>query len=478
MFGRPAGQESHKEEPGIRPASSSQNAEPCPSNCYGAWVRARAFFASACVSIACSPAVDADSGSASSEGTGSSGLEVSTTAETTVLGTDSVSSSPSTSDPGPLDVFVQDLPAPPQECWRLDVLFEAPLGSAVVIVDQDGDGADEIWLQAINGRSPGESSPIFGLDRSGVVVAEQPFSGVLRGLGDINGDGYLDLNVLGLGGGPPVTGYLQASRPLSFGPSLVELQIPFDLFRTDGFFDRTQDGVADALRLVEPGSLEFLLGDGMAGFEVTASIPFANAPGIRVLPVAGTQDQVVVHTAAVIGGGQPEDCQSQDYSVIEVGPGGTLSLVGQSATDLALGQFYRARVPQPGSAADVFVGTCSPGATTFDVRRLTPSADSGSLVETPVVTGKAWAGVFDYDGDGILDVAYSDEPGGDISVLNRGLDGEVVTLATGIEGGPVPYNRVQAGDLDGDGREELLLAGGAVGSGAHAYELLYLGPCE
>lgn len=437
-------------------------------------------FASVSVLVACGPAVavDTDAGDGSSEGSGGSGPDGTTTTGTTVLGTDSVSSAPPTTGPGSLDVFVQDLPAPTQECWRLDVLFEAPLASAVFIADQDDDGVDEIWLQAINGRNPDESSPIFGLDRTGEVVAEQPFSGVLRGLGDINGDGFLDLNVLGLGGGPPVSGYLQASGPLSFDAALVPLQIPFDFFRTDGFFDRTQDGVADALRLVEPGSLEFLLGDGMAGFEVTESIPFADAPGIRVFPVAGTPDQVVVHTAAVIGGGQPDDCQSQDYSVIEIGPGGTLSLLGQSATDLSLGQFYRAGVPEAGSAADVFVGTCSPGATTYDVRRLTASAESDSLVETPLVTGKAWAGVFDYDGDGVLDVAYSDEAGGEISVQGQGLDGEVVTIATGIDGGPVPQNRVQAGDLDGDGREELLLAGGEVGSGAYTYELLYLAPCE
>lgn len=444
-------------------------------------MRVRAFLASATVAIACSPAVavDTDGGTGSSEGTGDTGLDGTTTAQTTVLGTESASSSPTTGEPGSLDVpIIVDVPAPPEECWHLDVLFEAPLGSAVSIVDQDGDGVDEIWLQAINGRNPDESSPIFGLDRAGVVIAEQPVSGVLRGLGDINGDGYLDLNVIGLGGGPPVTGYLQASGPLTFEPSLVGFELPFDFFGTDGFFDRTQDGIADALRLVEPDSLEFLLGDGTAAFEVTASIPFADAPGIRVFPVAGTQDQVVVHTAAVIGGGQPKDCQSQDYSVMEIGPRGTISLVGQSATDLALGQFYRARVPQAGSAAEVFVGTCSPGATTFDVRSLTAAADSESLVETPLVTGKAWAGVFDFDGDGILDVAYSDEAGGEISVLDRGLDAEAVTLATGIDGGPVPQNRVQAGDLDGDGREELLLAGEDVGSGANEYELLYLGPCE
>lgn len=420
---------------------------------------------------ACGSAVAVDDEAA----TNSTGPETPTDVEST----GSMEETDESSTGEPMDPPAADVPPESGECWRREPLFEAPLEVATSIVDQDGDGEEEIWLQVIFGNDPEDTSPVFALDRHGEVVAEHPIDGIFRNFGDIDGDGYLDIGMFQVGVGQPLPRYVPATGALAFERSFVPFELPSNFLRTAGFFDLTQDGVADVFLLNDSGGLELLRGESTGAFEAAGSVAFPDATGVRAFPVDGADDLAIVHTATrITSAGQPDDCTPQNFFVAEVTRDGALSLLGESAAGLELGQYYGAAVPPGATGPEVFVGTCRPGKTTYDVRRLAVSTD-GALVDTPVVTDAVWASVFDYDGDGVLDIAHLDAVGSDIVIEKRSLDdGDPQTISTAIDGDVVPTNRAFATDLDGDGREELVLAGEDLGNGAHRYELLYLGACE
>lgn len=378
----------------------------------------------------------------------------------------------------PVDPPAADVPAEPAECWVREPLFEAPLEAATSVVDQDGDGAEESWLQVIFGNDPEDTSPVFALDRHGEVIAEHAIDGIFRNLADVDGDGYLDIGMFQLGVGQPLPRYVPATGALAFERSLVPFVLPSNFLRTAGFFDLTRDGAADVLQLDESGQLELLRGDGTGAFEPVGSVAFPNATGIRAFPVERADGLAVVHTATrITSAGQLDDCTPQDFFVAEVTREGALSLLGESGPELELGQYYGAVVPPGATAPEVLVGTCRSRKTTYDIRSLSVSSD-GALIDAPLVTDAVWASVFDFDGDGVLDIAHLDAIGSEIIVEKRSLDeGDAQTFSTAIEGDIVPTNRAFATDLDGDGRQELVLGGEDLGNGAHRYELLHLGPC-
>ncbi|MCH9686954.1 MAG: VCBS repeat-containing protein [Deltaproteobacteria bacterium] len=380
-----------------------------------------------------------------------------------------------------LETGVDDGPPPPaEECWQTQPMFEAPSNAGVLVADQDFDGREELWVvfDSDGGQGPGETT-VFIIDDSGAPIGDLVLQGFVLTLGDIEGDGLRDVVHLAFGGGgPPDFVYASAT-----GLAMFDLPPnPFDLQfspNNTGFFDITEDGPADMLTVVDGDQLILFAGDGMGSFFENGSVQVDGLGFISAQPVADAPNQALLSSAPNFGGGN-QGCLEREYRLIEVIEGQPFVVAEPApAGEVAHGLAVDVRAFDRGASTVAYVRSCQPGSQTHDVRVLSRT-NGEQFVEFPGVTAAPWATVGDFDGDGLVDIG------------SQAADEPSVTIAWGTD--PVTFappesisvavdaisgRNVQAADLDGDGRDELLV-GTVIRPGEPAqlrYDRIFLGPC-
>ncbi len=388
---------------------------------------------------------------------------------------------PATDDGGTTDAQdagSSDDGPPPLDCWQVQPMFEAPSNAGMLIRDQNLDGRQEIWLlfDADGGPGPGETT-IFAIDDSGTPLAELVVNGFLQGLGDIEGDGLLDLVTISFvpGQGPffaaaRATGLAQFELP----PAMLDLELSQN--RT-GFFDINGDGPADVVSLRMEGALEFSVGNGIGGFELVNEVLLDSDPQfVQLQPIDNSSVQGILLGYTSFDG--ELNCNPISYTLLD-GSMGQLDALASSPAGDQFGFLRRAEIIDDGSTV-IYTDTCDNQTESHGLRPLRWNESEGQFQELPGVSAMQWATVGDFNGDGFTDRIYA-EPGAPTISLALGAAGLQLEAAQsiGIAVEDTRDNRVQAADLDGDGRDELV-RGVVVGEGEPAqllYERVFFGPC-
>lgn len=452
------------------------------------------FLAGATSILGCGPVLaeesdtepDGEDSSTAAESTGgTTGEESTTSAGTTPQPTSLPPGTASSGDSSvPPEVTTDDTSMPPDfglpiaDCWRSDQLFEAPADVRVFPEDQDGNGIDELWV-VDTGGGPGSSSSAFAIGADGSILADIEISGFLFGLADIDGDGLLDLTSINFGGGgPPSFVYTRAVGPLEFDIQPIALGV--DLTAASSFFfDMTSDGPADVLIGQGGGEVTLRRGDGMGDFLETSTLSLGEADGSSAFPIENTAQWFGGIERPPFGGPPDEnDCEPQGYSILTA-PEGQLQLLASAGLASANDYGNLVRAQTSGGGVDLFVQSCLAGSATTDIRQLSWAGPGTSTIdEFPVVSGNAWGTMFDFTGDGLVDLAYGDTPDGNIMLAPNAGDGTFGDpFDTLFSTGSVAGNDVRGADLDGDGVEELI-RGLDQGGSTRLYERVYVGPCE
>lgn len=357
-------------------------------------------------------------------------------------------------------------------CWVSQPLFEVPMDAELFLGDQDGDGDNELWLSYYAGGGPDPVSELFRVADNGQPEPAGAFPGFFSGLHDIDGDGLLD----GLGfafgdGGPPIHAFMPGTPTWISGP-LTPTTLGFeDGF--DGFFDVTGDGRADFLRSMDDTKvLELMVGDGNGGFvldeAVTTPIPFAG--DASAIPTDPPGAFVLSRSTAF---SDPTSCIENSLTPMMLVPGGFVGTNTSAGSDT-----HPASVPllALGSTAEmiVYARGCDPMSerVTLQVHHFVEGSVSVSESEPGT-----FAALGDFDGDGENDIARGDldapgvwfERGQDPLSFQPGVHDEVPF------GEPFP-NRVYTLELDGDGRDEIIL-GSRFSETSILLERLDLEPC-
>jgi len=364
-------------------------------------------------------------------------------------------------------------------CWQVQPMFEGPTDLGIVVADQDTDGREELWLvfDADSGPGPGDTL-VFAVDAAGVPVSETLLSGFMAALGDIEGDGLLDLVTVTFGMGMPFFGFASANGPATFDvpPLPLELQLQQN---TSGFFDINGDGPADVFLFSPEGALTLLLGNGGGAFEAVDEVALGPFDGVSAMPIDGLPDHAALLTIRDFQGGEAE-CTEYGYQLIAVADSGLDVLsVSEEAPDVAYGRPAAMESFGGGEMILLHVASCDPGSETHDIRTLVWDEGTDSIVEQFGIVGQAWVSVGDFDGDGQTDAVY-EQPGADGMEFLSAILGDDPAVLTDIEHVTVPDNRVWVLDMDGNGRDELIRAVEADVAipGEVRYERVFLDACN
>lgn len=377
---------------------------------------------------------------------------------------------------GELDDGFDDGPVEPA-CWTVENLFTVPSDRLVQMFDQDGDGQDELWVvdrEDDGGPGPGPST-IFSIDQFGATTSQSFSEGPVFGFVDGDGNGLFDLLTASFSGpgNPPVLGF----RPgLAFGVFADETtQFDIDLsFPLVGFVDVTGDQTMDYL-LLNDENLELFVGDGLGGFNFGDTWPLLNTSSAFVTPIPDTKGKFAVRS--VVDPDQFAACFRGLYTLFD-GSGQTFNLLGApNRFGPGYGTMYNAR--DDGMSTTLYVDACEPMSSEHGLATLV-QVDT-NLEETVVLEGMAWVSAGDFDGDGVMD-ALTAEVDDELPIFLNGIDGQQFAdpIATGLDAQPVVVSTMAPGDLDGDGREEVIRAielrpGDPA---TYQYQRVFLGPCN
>lgn len=306
--------------------------------------------------------------------------------------------------------------------------------------DLDGDGHDDLAI-----ASPLQSAPMVSL-RSGLtgavigvvfpsVVGE--FGRVLASGGDVDGDGVDDLLIASpspWGGGPG--GYVEVVSPMTG----VSLRVHIS-------------GQAEALAFL--GDVD---GDGMDDYAVGAPDTASAAVGMVHVFSGGSGGLLYSHSGV------------SNYHQFGAALAGIGDVDGDGAGDLLVGAPGEQVAPYTTGAAYLYSGA------------------SGALIRHQVAPGigqvmfgKSLAGAGDYDGDGVSDLAVMHSSSwvggvvknvGNVYVFSGATGAELERMSTWGQRGPM----VNAGDVNLDGIEDLLLASPATAPGLSSILMLGAAP--
>ncbi|HKE00582.1 MAG TPA: VCBS repeat-containing protein, partial [Planctomycetota bacterium] len=277
---------------------------------------------------------------------------------------------------------------------------------------------------------------------------------------DMNGDGAVDA-VVQLASGPGLFVLLgdHAGGFVAGGSA----SLPSTTTQLDALGDVNGDAKPDAVATTPLQTLHVLLGDGLGGF----AAPIASA-----LHTTGTTSLSSAGDAAI---GDFDGDGRVDYAVAFANTEGVFTANGGVQTyagDGAGGAVFAASqtllassftAPAVHAAPDLN-GDGRPDVLTLNggTFRSFLSGPGGSLLATVTVpdTFSRFAALGDFDADGLVDAAISDDAASLVSVLaNRGPKGPAPD-GIAVEGGPF---RAAVGDLDGDGILDLVVTNGAGG---------------
>ncbi len=385
------------------------------------------------------------------------------------------------------DEVTGDPPIPPVDCWQVQELFEAPQTAGILISDQDGNGADELWLSFTEdsaGPGPGQTT-LFRVDDDGTPGVEQPLPGFLLSLGDIEGDGLQDLVLVDFSMGfPPVFGWAVSTDPgmFSFPATPMDLELQQGL---SGFFDATADGPADVFAYDDQtGVVELRVGTGDGVFAVATGIVVGTYDNGFATRISGAPDHVLFASAQGFGGGpgRPSPgCIGTAYHLLQTTGGELVDLaMGGAVGPTGLGPLLGARRYDDETVV-AFTGQCDGTNAFTQLRRLWWTPDQMTLQSDTVLQQMQWASPGDFDGDGLLDIVFA-EPESEQMLWSRGIDPLTFDAPSVIplELPEIRDNNVRPIDRDGDGRDELLRGWVLVDAEPAQlyYDRLWYGPCE
>ncbi len=429
------------------------------------------------MSAACGPVVATPDGGGS--GTDSAGDDEDTTGGVTggagpgssgAMSTEAMSTSP----------IIDDVPFPGDGsgsgstgadgdlCATIEPLFAVPEETRLFVVDQEGDGIEELWLSFYDGNDPRSVSELFRVSPDGFPNPAGVFPGFLSGLHDIDGDGVRDGVGLTFAGGPPDISFVPGA------PELIEgMPLPTSLGVVDGFEafgDATGDGTADFIRY-QDGLLQLLLGDGNGNFEFVEDSETDLQTGVSWMPIEGSALSVVAESVYF----EPlETCEQRRFSLVQTGAGPFVNLA-TSVPGLEFAFSAPILALDLDNGPMVFGRACDgvSGHVTIQYHRFPPEGEP----EVDEFEPSTLATMGDLDGDGSADVVLG-------RITN---DGVVVHFGSGtgsfssgqgydVEFGETVPARVYTVDLDLDGRDEIIL-GTREGGSEIVYDRIDLDPC-
>ncbi len=338
--------------------------------------------------------------------------------------------------------------------------------------DLDGDGRDDLVIAAFYGnRACAWYGPVASGDHpmsAGACIvtpedAAYDFVGyAIAGAGDVDGDGSAELLVSAIGNDDAGT---EAGKVYLFLDAPPPGETPADTaavtFSGEAPGDQAGSSLAAAGHVVGDGEPGILVGasandgGGAGGGRVyLLQAPFV--PGASSLGEAYATFTGATSGARVLAHGSATGGDALGDAVVGAG-----DLDGDGVDDLALGASGAAEAGESAGAVWIVRGPVSPGdhvAADVDARRFGPGPGA--------YAGGAIAGGADLDGDGHADllVAADGHLEGRVYVLlgpiddgDAGLDEATPALVGETAGDLVGWSVAVAGDLDGDGRPEVLV---------------------
>jgi len=364
-------------------------------------------------------------------------------------------------------------------------LFPLWVETDVKVVDIDGDGRRDVVTLAMVSTSMSHDEGVLTIRRQsapGVYSAPQAYPvGTYpwtMAVGDIDGDDAPDLVVgdAGSGTGANKVWLVRqdgANRGALLAPQL--LLETADMVSTVGIGDLNGDGAPDVLVAAAPLS---------GGKGVTLLLQDAGRRGAFAAPmIAGLPGYATAGAAGDLNGDGRNDIVARyivsttNYvsttalAVTYQQPGGTFGpWTDLPSVQTGINTGLLAITDLNGDGALDIVEYFTPSGTDFRARATTllqdPVSHGFARRDTSLAGLKGIDGavVADLDADGLPDLAtvgfYPDSPGEVDSTLNvlrnDGAGGFVPSLSTHS---PVPAGRLAAGDLDGDGRNDIVLFG-------------------
>jgi hypothetical protein len=285
-------------------------------------------------------------------------------------------------------------------------------------------------------------------------------------IGDLNGDGRLDLVTANIGGDPNASslpagtisvllgsggGTFSAATPYPTG-SVIPLSVAIGDLNGDGRLDLAVANFGDPLSGV--GTISVFLGNGNGTFSAATQYPTGTGlPGAQSVAIGdlngdGRLDLAVADASnklplllGTVGGGFLTQTPPLSFSGIN-NPGSIAigDLDGNGRLDLALTNFGAPPGP-PGTTVTVLYGNVGGG---FNRVNLTTGTSPSSVA------------IDDLNGDGHLDLAVANAGSNTVSVLLNDGNGNL-SAATPYPTGANPGS-VAIGDLNGDGRADLAIA--------------------
>ena len=317
----------------------------------------------------------------------------------------------------------------------------------VAIGDLNGDGNPDIAVALARPNSVaillGASDGLFG-PPAYFTVGSIPSLGTAHSvtIGDLNGDGKLDLAV-SLYSPDDIVAVLFGTGTGSFGPA-TNYSVGY-VWSPAALGDLNGDGIADlAVALTMNNQVAVLIGTGAGVFGTPTKFAAGNypkSPKIGDFNGDGIPDIVIANEmgnsiSVLLGTGNGILGAATDYPS------------GPATNDVVSGDFNRdgildlAAANRDGKSVTVFLGT---GTGSFTACTVFPVGYS----PTSVVSS-------DFNGDGLLDLATANINGSTVSILLGSGDGSFSAqsdLAVGLN----PYNAA-IGDLNGDGKPDLVTA--------------------
>ena len=347
-------------------------------------------------------------------------------------------------------------PGEPTLCWQADDLTTVsgePTGAAVF--DADGDGAQELWVWIA-------STDLSSTELISVTPdTEEAYdvTGLFVTLADFDGDGEHDV----LAQDSPGMFSIYLGTGDGFAADAIVVQYPGG--ELVGAFELDGDGNADLLLRSSQVALESALGDGTGVFTADASLGVPAQERMDATPAPGADGWFALRSQPSPG---MDQCNENRIDTVQYS-GGDMMIsnngpMGSWDVPLALADVSGEGVP------DVFVPECDGIADITTLRLLTD--DGESITDSSVVDNVQWAVPADVDGDGTLDVVWGDEAD---MLVRLDVTTSEGTESTGIAASTVEHNAVLAGELDGQGGQEILRA--VPNGGETLYERIYTVDC-
>lgn len=344
--------------------------------------------------------------------------------------------------------------------------------------DVDNDGYDDVLVGAYyNGDAGpqagsvylifGEANPASSSLSAAVTFtgeATEDSAGIsVAGAGDVDADGYMDL-LIGAMGNADGGAYAGAAYLVLGGRSLSSVSLASADAQYSGVDEQSLAGrrVAGAGDVDADGYADLLVGvSGNGSYE-------ASHPGTAYLVLGQASPRSTALSSAIAYEGE----ENGDYAASSVAGAGDVD--GDGYDDMLVGADYNDDAGSSAGAAYLLLGGASPG--------------SGSLSDALEFTGEAAgdhagcsvAGAGDVDADGYADFlvgAYLNDDGGTSAGaaylvlgstgLTSGTLGDATAAYDGAAAGDEAGGSVAgAGDVDGDGADDLLVGADANDSGA------------